>query len=70
MSPHGNREDFIHRDMEILSLEDMVEVMVEVEEEVGYKMMFQEEMSMDEVGSSLVVMEEKVFHQYVMWEEI
>ena len=33
MLPHGNREDFTHRDMEILTTEDMVEVMVEVEEE-------------------------------------
>ena len=33
MLPHGNKEDFIHRDMEILITEDVVEVMVEVEEE-------------------------------------
>ena len=39
MLPHGNREDFTHRNMEILSTEDVVEVVVEVEEEgeVGYK---------------------------------
>ena len=34
MLPHGDKEDFIHRDMEILTIEDEVEVMVEVEEEV------------------------------------
>ena len=35
MLPHGNKEDFTHCDMEILIIEDMVEVVVEVEEEVG-----------------------------------
>ena len=34
MLPHGDKEDSIHRDMEILTIEDEVEVMVEVEEEV------------------------------------
>ena len=33
MLPHGDKEDSIHRDMEILIMEDEVEVMVEVEEE-------------------------------------
>ena len=32
---HGDKEDFTHHDMEILIIEDEVEVMVEVEEEVG-----------------------------------
>ena len=30
---HGDKEDSIHHDMEILFIEDKVEVMVEVEEE-------------------------------------
>ena len=34
MLPLGDKEDSIHRDMEILIIEDKVEVMVEVEEEV------------------------------------
>ena len=33
MLPHGDKEDSIHYDMEILIIEDKVEVMVEVEEE-------------------------------------
>ena len=33
MFPHGDKEDFTHRDTEILIIEDKVEVMVEVEEE-------------------------------------
>ena len=33
MLPHGDKEDFICRDMEILIIEDEVEVMVEEEEE-------------------------------------
>ena len=33
MLPHGDKEYFIHHDMEILIIEDEVEVMVEVEEE-------------------------------------
>ena len=33
MLPHGDKEDFIHRDMEILIIENKVEVMVEEEEE-------------------------------------
>ena len=37
MLPHGDKEDSIHCNMEILIIEDEVEVMVEVEieEEVG-----------------------------------
>ena len=34
MLPHGAKEDSIHRDMEILIIEDEVEVVVKVEEEV------------------------------------
>ena len=34
MLPHGNRGDFTHCDMEILTTEDVVEVMVEVVVEV------------------------------------
>ena len=33
MLPHGDKEDFIHCNMEILIIEDEVEVMVEEEEE-------------------------------------
>ena len=33
MLQHGDKEDSIHRDMEILIIEDEVEVVVEVEEE-------------------------------------
>ena len=33
MHPHGDKEDFIHHDMETLSIGDKVEVMVEEEEE-------------------------------------
>ena len=33
MLQHGDKEDSIHHDMEILIIEDEVEVMVEVEEE-------------------------------------
>ena len=33
MLPHGDKEDFIHHDMEIPIIEDKVEVMVEEEEE-------------------------------------
>ena len=33
MLPHGDREDYTHHDMEILTIEDEVEVVVEVEEE-------------------------------------
>ena len=65
-APSWEQRRFIHCDMEILFIEDVVEVMVEVEEEVGYMKMFQEEMSMDEVGSNFVAMEEKAFHQGVM----
>ena len=58
--------------MEILFTDDMVKVVVEVEEEeeVGYMKKCQEEISMDEVDSNFVAMEEKAFHQGVMWEEI
>ena len=35
MHPHGDKEDFTHRDMETLSIEDKVEVMVEEEGEEG-----------------------------------
>ena len=37
MLPHGDKEDSIHHDTEILTIEDEVGVMVEVEveEEVG-----------------------------------
>ena len=35
MLPHGDKEDFIHCDMDILIIEDKVEVMVGVEEEAG-----------------------------------
>ena len=35
MLPHGDKEDIICHDMEILIIEDEVEVMVEEEEEVG-----------------------------------
>ena len=34
MLPHGDKEDSIHRDMEIIIIEDEVEVVVKVEEEV------------------------------------
>ena len=34
MLPHGDKEDSIHCNMEILIIEDKVEVVVEVEEEV------------------------------------
>ena len=34
MLPHGDKEDSIHHDMDILIIEDEVEVMVKVEEEV------------------------------------
>ena len=33
MCQHGDKEDSIHHNMEILNIEDEVEVMVEVEEE-------------------------------------
>ena len=33
MLPHGDKEDFIHHDMEILIIEDKGKVMVEEEEE-------------------------------------
>ena len=33
MVPYGDKEDFIHCDMEILIIDDEVVVMVEVEEE-------------------------------------
>ena len=33
MLQHGDKDDSIHHDMEILIIEDEVEVMVEVEEE-------------------------------------
>ena len=33
MLPHGDKEDFTHRDMGTLFIEDKVEVMVEEEEE-------------------------------------
>ena len=33
MLPHGDKEDFIHHDMETPIIEDEVEGMVEVEEE-------------------------------------
>ena len=44
-APSWDREDFTHCDMVILTIEDVVEVVVEVEEEeeVGYMKMFQEE---------------------------
>ena len=35
MHPHGDKEDFTHCDMETLSIEDEVEVVVEEEEEEG-----------------------------------
>ena len=35
MHPHGDKEDFTHRDMETLFIGDEVEVMVEEEEEEG-----------------------------------
>ena len=34
MLPHGDKEDSIHHNMEILIIEDEVEVVVKVEEEV------------------------------------
>ena len=36
MHPDGVKEDSTHHDMEILSIEDEVEVMVEEEEEEGF----------------------------------